>query len=392
LNFTDIKQIYSQSVMPTYARQEICFVRGEGVYLWDTEGRRYLDLSSGIGVNSIGYSHPEWLKAVHDQACKLVHVSNLFYTEPGGILAQKLCVLSGLSSVFFANSGAEANEGLVKLARKYSADTYPGCRRHTIVTLLQSFHGRTHTTLAATGQESFHRHFQPLTPGFCHVPMGDIAALEILGDDICAVLLEPIQGEGGVIPLPKEYVKAVARLCKERDWLLLMDEVQTGIARCGTWFDFQNYDVIPDAVSFAKGIAGGLPLGGIIAGDKLRDTLGPGLHATTFGGTPLCCAAGLSVLNILEKELETIAERGGYFKDKLIEMNIPCIKETRGRGLMIAADIDADPKQAQEKLLSAGLVCLTAGSSAIRFLPPLVISKNELDQGLDIIQKVLYRL
>jgi len=394
MKFNQIKQLYDDYTLPVYPRQEVCFVRGEGVRLWDSEHKEYLDFAAGLGVNSVGYAHPDWIKAVVVQAAMLPHTSNLYYTEPGALLAQKLCELSGLRQVFFANSGAEANEGLVKLARKYSADKYKDPKRHKIVTLRNSFHGRTHSTLAATGQDVFHLHFQPLGDGFIHVPAGDVDALCALDDDVCAVLLEPIQGEGGVLPLSREYLWAVSELCAQRDWLMMCDEVQTGIARTGPWFAFQDKgagakQVKPDAVSFAKGIAGGLPLGGVIVGEKAAGVFTTGLHGSTFGGNPLCCAAALATLKILEGAQPTVAERGEHIKGKLRLMNLPALREIRGRGLMLALSIDGDPKAVQKELLQNGLVCLTAGADAIRLLPPLTVSKPEIDEGLEILRKVL---
>ncbi|MCL1950337.1 MAG: aminotransferase class III-fold pyridoxal phosphate-dependent enzyme, partial [Turicibacter sp.] len=278
-------------LMNTYARFPVTFTRGYGSHLWDDKGKKYLDFASGIGVNSVGHAHPLWVEAVSGQAASLAHVSNLFYTEPAQKLSEKLVEISGLSNCFFSNSGAEANEGMIKLARKYSRDTY-GEGRHTIVTLNRSFHGRTITTLAACGQDALHQNFDPFTPGFVHVQPGDLEALKALGDEVCAVMIEPVQGEGGVYPLDGDYVQGVADLCRERDWLLLIDEVQTGIGRTGKWFGFQHFEgVVPDAISFAKGIAGGLPLGGFMAGAKLQDTLAPGDHGSTYGGNPIACAA-----------------------------------------------------------------------------------------------------
>ncbi len=388
MKFTETKTLYDSHVLPTYARYDVCFVKGEGSYLYDDAGKKYLDFSSGIGVNSIGHAHPEWVAAVAAQAGTLVHTSNLYYTEPGGLLAQKLCELSGLNAVFFANSGAEANEGIIKAARKYSADKY-GAGRHTIVTLNRSFHGRTHTTLAATGQESFHKHFLPLTPGFVHADANDIGALDAMGGDVCAVLLEAVQGEGGVIPLEKEYVQAVAKLCAERDWLLLFDEVQCGIARCGTWFAFQRYGVMPDGISFAKGVAGGFPLGGFILGEKAKGVFAPGLHGATFGGTPLGCAAALTTLDILSNVIKDVPRKGKLLRAGIEAFGSAKIRGTRGLGLMIGISVEGEPKAYVKALLERGLVCLTAGSDAVRLLPPLTISEEEIAEGLIILREVL---
>jgi acetylornithine/N-succinyldiaminopimelate aminotransferase len=263
----DIKNLDAASVMQTYGRFDVAIDHGEGARLYSPEGREYIDFTSGIGVNSIGYGNVKWADAIYKQALKLGHISNLFYTEPYAKLASELTRRSGMKNVFFANAGGEANEGLIKLARKYSHDKY-GDGRNVILTLVQSFHGRTISTLAATGQDAFHKHFFPFTEGFRHVPANDFAALEAaITPDVAAVMVELIQGEGGVLPLDREYVKAVRKLCDERDVLLLVDEVQTGVGRTGALFAFQNYGILPDAATFAKGIAGGLPMGGLLASE-----------------------------------------------------------------------------------------------------------------------------
>jgi acetylornithine/N-succinyldiaminopimelate aminotransferase len=385
---SETRQQYLDYILPTYARCPVTFTKGSGCYLWDENNKEYIDFASGIGVCSIGHAHPDWVAAITAQAGILVHTSNLFYTEPGGKLAQRLCEISGMSAAFFANSGAESNEGLIKLARKYSRDKY-GENRATILTLDGSFHGRTVTTLAATGQEHFHRHFHPFTPGFAHVPPGDIVALEAQGGDICALLIEPVQGEGGVLPLDAEYVKKAAEICRERDWLLLMDEVQTGIGRTGKWFGFQSLGVTPDAFSFAKGIAGGLPFGGFLVNDTLRHVLQPGDHATTYGGNPLCAAAALATLDILEPVIPSVEEKGDYIREKIKAMNLPMVKGIRGRGLMIGIQIEGSHRELNAKLLEAGLVSLTAGADVIRFLPPLVIGIPDIDKGLAIFEGVM---
>jgi acetylornithine/N-succinyldiaminopimelate aminotransferase len=370
-------------VLNTYARNDVCFVRGAGARLWDDAGREYIDFASGIGVNSVGYAHPDWVRAVSLQAGTLQHVSNLYWTLPGAKLADRLCALSGLDAVFFANSGAEANEGMIKCARKYASDKY-GKARNVIVTLQNSFHGRTVTTLAATGQEVFHQHFHPFTEGFRHVPLGDLDALRAQPGDVCAVMLELVQGEGGVIPADEGYIRAVAKLCAERDWLLLADEVQTGVGRCGAWFAFQRYGVTPDAASFAKGIAGGLPLGGFLCRAKTVPVLTPGTHATTFGMNPVCCAAGLATLDILEPILPEVNAKGAYIREKLAAAG----RETRGLGLMLAIPLE-NPKPIAAKLLEKGLIALTAGGNALRLLPPLTITYEEIDKGVTILNETL---
>ncbi len=384
-----IKNLYDSHIMNTYARYGVCFERGEGCTLYDTDGKSYIDFASGIGVNSVGYAHQKWVAAVSGQAARLAHVSNLYYTLPGGELAARLGGLSGMTRVFFSNSGAEANEGMIKCARKYSSDKY-GKGRHTVVTLVNSFHGRTITTLAATGQDVFHKNFHPLTGGFVHVEMGDIAALRAMdGGDVCAVMLELVQGEGGVLPCPPEFLRELAALCAERDWLLCADEVQTGVGRCGEWFAFQKLGVQPDVVSFAKGIAGGLPLGGFMTGGKCEAVLGTGDHATTFGANPICCAAALATLDILEAALPSVEIKGARIRDGILGMNLPMIKGVRGLGLMLGIQVAGSPREYVQALLEAGLVCLTAGSDTIRLLPPLVISESDIDRGLGIFKSTM---
>lgn len=371
-----------------YSRFPVTFVKGQGNKLYDEHGKEYLDFASGIGVNAIGHAHPLWVEAVSEQANDLAHVSNLYHTKPATQLAAKLVKISGLTGVFFANSGAESNEGLIKMARKYSQDKY-GIGRHTIVTLEQSFHGRTITTLAATGQDKMHHYFDPFTDGFVHVPANNIDAIKELEANICAVLLEPVQGEGGVLPLDKDYVQAVATLCEEKDWLLLFDEVQTGIGRTGNWFAYQQFDVRPDAISFAKGIGGGLPLGGFIVNEKCKDVLGLGDHGTTFGGNPIACAGALAVLDVVERVLPEVE-----MKSKRIVKRLKTIKglsNVRGAGLMIGATVDetlGSVRDVVQALLDKGLVALSAGSDVLRLLPPLTVTVEEIETGLAIIEEV----
>ena len=378
-------------VLHTYARSPVALVAGEGMVARDAEGRKYLDFTSGIGVNSLGYCHPAWVRAVAGQAAALQHTSNLYYTEPCGALAQALCARTGLDAVFFGNSGAEANEGAIKCARKYSVDTY-GPDRNKVITLVNSFHGRTLATLTATGQDVFHHDFGPFPANFDYVPAGDFAALEKATDaDTCAVMLELVQGEGGVIPLEREYVHDLAVLCAERDWLLLVDEVQTGIGRTGTLFAFQQYGILPDAVSFAKGIAGGLPMGGFLVSEKCRDVLGPGDHGSTFGGNPICAAAAQAVLDILDEDaLAEVQRKGRCLRSAIEAMNLPCLGATRGLGLMIGIEVKPphSNKELAARLARNGLLVLTAGD-ALRLLPPLTITQAELDRGLEILKQTL---
>ena len=387
----DIMALTDQYIMHTYGRFPVAIDHGEGATLYDPEGNAYIDFTSGIGVTDLGYGNTAWADAIAAQAKKLGHGSNLFYTEPAARLAEILCKRTGESCVFFANGGGEANEGMIKLARKYSFDKY-GKGRATIITLNNSFHGRTITTLMATGQEVFHNYFFPFTEGFRYADANDLDSLEdAAGSDVCAVMMELVQGEGGVLPLDKEYVQAVAKLCAERDWLLLVDEVQTGVGRTGSLFAFQQYGVLPDVVSFAKGIAGGLPMSGILASEKCRNVLGPGMHATTFGANPVCAAAGLVVQETLSDDfLQEVTAKGEYLRGAIEALDLPCFGKTRGLGLMIGIEVKEGytNKEIAGKLIENGLLVLTAGPG-MRLLPPLVISKEEMDQGVAIMKKVL---
>jgi len=408
----EIKALDSQHVMQTYGRFDAVIDHGIGATLYDPEGKEYIDFSAGLGVNSIGYGNKKWADAIYAQAMKLQHTSNLYYTEPYAKLAKELMARTGMKNVFFANAGGEANEGMIKLARKYSFDRY-GKGRSTIISLAQSFHGRTITTLAATGQEVFHNYFFPFTEGFWFVPANDIEALEVMLDSfvpsakhisgtsviklnapsegVCAVLIELIQGEGGVLPLDPDYVKAVAALCAERDLLLLVDEVQTGVGRTGTLFAYQQYGIEPDVVSFAKGIAGGLPMGGIMANEKCSTVYVPGTHATTFGGNPVCAAGALEVLSQLDDAaLAEVMKKGAYIRETVASWGLPVVGEIRGRGLMIGISMSgADPKAVAKTCVENGLLILTAGSDALRMLPPLIITFEEVDKGLSILKSVL---
>ncbi|MBE6996050.1 MAG: aspartate aminotransferase family protein [Ruminococcaceae bacterium] len=387
----ELKQKTHRYVMNTYGRFPVAVERGEGARLYDFEGNEYIDFTSGIGVTDLGYGYQPWVDAIAAQARKLGHTSNLFYTQPSADLAEILCRRTGMDCVFFANGGGEANEGMIKLARKYSYDKY-GQGRATIITLNHSFHGRTITTLKATGQEVFHQYFFPFTEGFRYADANDLASLEAAGgDDVCAVMVELVQGEGGVLPLDYDYVQAVKKLCEERDWLLLTDEVQTGVGRTGKLFAFQQYDILPDVCSFAKGIAGGMPMSGIMANEKCRGVLGPGTHATTFGANPVCAAAGLVVQETLDDAfLAEVTEKGQYLREQIEALDLPCFGKTRGMGLMIGIEVRDGYNKGEivNKLIENGLLVLTAGPG-MRLLPPLVITKEEMDKGLAIMKKTL---
>ena len=391
MNFEQIKALDSQYVLQTYGRNPVAIDHGKGATLWDTEGKEYIDFTSGIGVCSLGYANEKWAKAIYDQAMKVGHISNLFYTEPYAALAAKLVPASGMAAAFFGNSGAEANEGMIKTARKYSFDKY-GQGRATIITLKNSFHGRTITTLKATGQDHFHEFFFPFTEGFRYADANDMdSLLAQSGDDVCAVMMELIQGEGGVNPLNKDYVQAVAKLCAEKDWLLLIDEVQTGIGRTGSVFAFQQFDIQPDVVSFAKGIAGGLPFGGFLTNEKCRKVLGAGDHGSTFGGNPMAAAAAGVVMDTMTPEfLAEVKEKGEYLRSGIAALNSPYVSGIRGMGLMIGVGVQGmTHKELCGKLRDAGLLALTAGKDTLRLLPPLVISKEEIDKGLAIKAQVM---
>lgn len=391
MNNQEIKDLTSQYIMPTYGRFDVAIDHGEGACFYDFEGNKYIDFTSGIGVNALGTGYQPWVDAIAEQAKKLGHTSNLFYTENAARLAQILCRRTGMDKVFFANGGGEANEGMIKLARKYSYDKY-GDGRATIITLNNSFHGRTITTLKATGQSVFHQFFFPFTEGFRYADANDINSLKAAaGDDVCAVMVELVQGEGGVLPLDREYVKELEMLCHEHDWLLLVDEVQTGVGRTGKLFCFQNYDILPDACTFAKGIAGGLPMSGVMATEKCSTVLGPGMHATTFGANPVCAAAGLVVQQVMTDEfLDEVGKKGEYLRAEIEALKLPCFGSTRGMGLMvgIAVNDGYSNKEIADRLIANGLLVLTAGPG-VRLLPPLTITKDELDEGIAIMKKVL---
>lgn len=390
MNFETLKALDAQYVMQSYGRFPLDIDHGVGAKLYDMAGKEYIDFTSGIGVNSIGYGNEKWADAILEQAMKLGHMSNLFYTKPYALLAEQLCKRTGMANVFFANSGAESNEGVIKLARKYSFDKY-GKGRGTVITLKNSFHGRTITTLSATGQDVFHNYFFPFTDGFRYAEPTIDGVEAVAGHDVCAVMLELVQGEGGVLPMSKDFVHSLAVLCAERDWLLLVDEVQTGIGRTGTLFAFQQYGILPDVVSFAKGIAGGLPFGGLLANERCRNVLTPGTHATTFGGNPICAAAALTVLDILNEDaLAAVEEKGAYLRSAIEVMQLPCFGSTRGLGLMIGIEVKGERtnKELAQLLMNNGLLCLTAGS-AMRLLPPLTITREEIDKGLEIMKDTL---
>lgn len=391
MNLEEIKTLEKQYVMQTYARNDLFLVNGQGCMLYDDKGNSYIDMTSGIGVNCLGHNHPALVEALHDQSQKLMHTSNLYYTEPMVQVAKELVESTGMSKVFFANSGAEANEGVIKLARKYSSDRY-GQHRYKVLSLVQSFHGRTMMTLTATGQDKFHQYFYPFPDGFEYVIANDIEDFkQKLDDSVCLVLMEMIQGEGGVLPLDKTFVQEVTKLCHQKDVLVAVDEVQTGIGRTGSLFCYQQYEIQPDIVSMAKGLGGGLPIGGIMTNEKCSTVLQAGMHGSTFGGNLMSTRAAMTVLSIINQKefLESVKEKGKYFMDALQNIQSQDILEVRGMGLMIGVVVD-EKKRAGfvKKLQEKGVLVLTAGSQAIRLLPPLIISKEEPDQVIQAFQEV----
>lgn len=386
MTFEQVKSQDQAYILHTYGRVDAALVKGRNARAWDVDGKEYIDFTAGIGVNALGYCDPEWSAAVAGQAGKIQHMCNYYYCPENTALAQELSQASGMAKAFFCNSGAEANECAVKIARKYGEKR--GAYR--IVTLENSFHGRTLTTLAATGQEGFHREFLPLTEGFLYAQAGDLAGIQALLDgSVCAVMLEMVQGEGGVIPMDEGFVQGLAQLCREKDVLLLIDEVQTGIGRTGRFFAYQGYGVQPDVVTCAKGIAGGLPMGACLVSERLGDILQPGQNGSTFGGNPIASAAARVVVRRVSEPafLQSVAEKGAYFREKLEAM--PQVEYVRGRGLMLGVKLkEKDAHDVLVQCAKAGLLILTA-KELVRFLPPLTITQEDIDQGLAIFRQVL---
>ena len=382
--------------MNTYHRLPAVLVEGKGARVKDVEGKWYLDFTAGIAVSCLGHGHPALTKAIADQAAKLIHTSNYFKSDTATAFAEELvaaCAKVGMVNVFLGNSGAEANEAAVKIARKYSLKKYGG-GRHRIVTLKGSFHGRTITTLSATGQDKFHQDFGPFTEGFLYLPPGDLEALDrALDGTVCGLLIEPIQGESGIRVQDAAFVAAAAKLCAERDVLFMMDEIQSGVGRTGTFLACEAYGeaVRPDVVTIAKGLAGGVPIGAVLAGEKASAVLGVGDHGTTFGGNPLAAAAGRVILSIVNEPtfLADIARKGEKIRTAIAGWKHPLVKEIRGKGLMIGIDIEADAWPILETCLEKGLLMLSAGQQTLRMLPAYVITDVEIDEGLGILKSVL---
>ena len=391
MKFEDLKSVDKNHVANTYGRFDLGLSHGKGARVWDFDGKEYIDLGSGIGVNSLGFADETWIEAVTGQIGKLAHTSNLYYSEPAALVAEKLCQRTGMKKVFFANSGAEANEGAMKTARKYSLDKY-GANRYTIVSLLNSFHGRTMATLSATGQDVLHKYFTPFLDGFSYAKANDWAdTMDALDDTVCAVMIETIQGEGGVLPLDLSYVSQLQDYCREHDILLLVDEVQTGVGRTGTFLCSSQLGIRPDIVTLAKGLGGGLPIGAILFGEKCEKVLGPSDHGSTFGGNPVSCAGALAVLHKIDDALmEEVTTKGAYVKERLLACKN--VESVDGKGLMLGIQLKAEcPFTALELVKQSivhGIIPLTA-KDKIRLLPPLIISKEDLEKACDILCAVI---
>ena len=384
----DIKHLDKTYIAGTYARFPVELASGKGSLAWDADGKEYIDLGSGIAVNGFGISDEVWLKAVTEQLSRLPHASNLYYTEPCARLAEMLCQRTGMKKVFFGNSGAEANECCIKAARKYAAEKH-GADCYTIVTLVNSFHGRTLTTLSATGQEHYHELYQPLTPGFAHIPAGDLDALKALAKTtkIAAVLIECVQGEGGVVPLDEGFVKGLDEFCKANDVLLAVDEVQTGNGRSGRLYAYMNYGITPDIVTTAKGLGGGLPIGACLLGEKVQDIFAPGDHGSTFGGNPAACAGGVSILGRIDEALLAgVRERSRYIFDQLT--GAKGVESVSGMGLMIGIKPVKPAREVVARCIENGVLCLTA-KDRVRLLPALNIPMDQLEKAIAVLKAAL---
>ena len=387
----DIIKQSNQWTMSTYAPFPIVVDHGKGSMVFDKAGKAYIDFTSGIGVSSVGYGNQDLVLAITNQAKKLTHISNVFYNEPTAQLAETLCKLTNMNRVFFSNSGAEANEGAIKVARKYSFDKY-GAGRHRIITLKQSFHGRTITTLAATGQDHFHQSFFPFTEGFKYVKANDIEdLLSQVDETVCGILMESIQGEGGVYPLSQEFVEKACEIAKEKDIAIIFDEVQCGIGRTGKLLGYNHFGIEPDIITLAKGLGGGVPIGAFLCNEKMSQVLNPGDHGSTYGGNPLVCAAAGQVIKQVTKEgfISQVEEKGNYIKETILGWQNGDIVDIRGKGLMIGIETTKAAKPIQVAALEKGLLLLSAGAKTLRLLPPLTITYDEIDQGLAILKNIL---
>lgn len=381
----------NECLMHTYVPLPIIITHGEGSCLFDENNKKYIDFTSGIGVSSVGYNNKKLNEAILNQLNSFAHLSNIFLSTPTVKLANKLTTISKMSKVFFSNSGAEANEGALKLAKKYSYMKYGG-KRNKILSLKDSFHGRTLATITATGQDKFHKYFDPFPDGYDYVTPNSIEDFkEKLTDDVCAIIMEAIQGEGGVNLLNSNFVQEVCNVCKEKDVLIIFDEVQCGLGRTGHIFCFQEFGVEADIITLAKGLGGGLPIGAILCNEKLSNTFTPGDHGSTFGGNPVVCAGTLAVLDQIcnDELLSSVQAKGKFIRQTLTKSKLPLVKNIRGLGLMIGIEVSCPPAEIQKKALEKGLLILTAGKNVVRLLPPLTISEIEIKKGLAILLKCL---
>jgi len=393
LNTDEIMQLSDKYVMHTYGRIALAPVRGEGARLWDAEGREYLDFVAGIAVNSLGHCHPAVVQAVQEQIARLIHVSNLYYIESQAQLAEILVENSCADRAFFCNSGAEANEGAIKLARKWAKKQH-GPDKYEIITAENSFHGRTLAAITATGQPKYQKGFEPLPQGFKYVPFNDLAALAgTIGEHTCAIMLEPVQGESGVRPATEEYLSGVRELCDKHGLLLIFDEVQCGLGRTGKFLAYQHYGVEPDIFTLAKALGGGFPIGALLAKEQVAEAFAPGDHAATFGGNPLACAAGIAAMQTTLQGgiLENCNQVGAYFKEKLLELagKYSLIKEVRGLGLMLGLELAVPGVDIVNSCRDRGLLINCANNTVLRFVPPLTITNGDVDQAVVILDGVL---
>jgi len=395
MELKEIIEIDKKYYMNTFGdRVPVCFEYGKGINLWDIAEKKYYDFLGGIAVNVLGHAHPALVKAVSEQASKLIHCSSLYYIEAQAKLAKMLVENSCADRVFFSNSGAEANEGAIKLARIYFKKK--GMKeKYGIITAVNSFHGRSLTTVAATGQEKYQKDYLPLPPGFSHVPLNDIEALkQAINENTCAIMLEPIQGESGVRPADENYLKEIRKICDENGLLLIFDEVQCGMGRTGKLFGYQHFGIEPDIFTLAKGLAGGVPIGALCAKEFVAQAFAPGDHGSTFGGNPLACAAGLAVLEtILKEDLVGNAEKmGHYFKERLEELKgkYSIVKEVRGKGLMIGVEFNAEiAVEVKNRCFENGYLVGSVGKNILRMLPPLIINKDDIDGMICVLDNIL---
>ncbi|MCD6386065.1 aspartate aminotransferase family protein [Candidatus Sumerlaeota bacterium] len=397
MNLTEIKELSQKYLMNTYGERDVCLVKGEGVYVWDSEGKKYLDFVGGIGVCDLGHCHPAIVEAVTSQVCQLIHCSNLYYIEPQVRLAQMICEHSFAEKCFFANTGAEAGEGALKLARYYAKKKF-GEQKYGIITFYNSFHGRTMAMVTATGQERFQRGFEPLLPGFKYAEFNNIDSVrKQIDETTCGVMIEPVQGEGGIVPATQEFMQDLRQLCDENNLLLVFDEVQCGLGRIGTNFAYEYYNVIPDILMLAKALGGGVPIGAVLAGGEVADAFDVSKHATTFGGNPLACSSAIAFLNeLFGKDLAArAAEIGSYFKQRLesLREQHSVIKEVRGIGLMLAMDFSKPvAREFYRHCLDGGLLVNVLKDDRIRLLPPLIIEKTHCDKAFEIMNSALEKI